>query len=122
MATRGNGIKAKIDSQGQGMDACHALGFLGAMIVYTFCTIAFYLFGCCRLGKIEPYPRRVGNDPNPSAMYQPALEILPKLFLFGAFAVLFSTFNTAIAAQGRLAVDVGTVMGIAKLNLCLRLK
>ncbi len=51
-----------------------------------------------------------------SAMYQPVFgDFAQNLFLFGAFAVLFSTFYVAIAAQGRLAVDVVKVSGFANL-------
>ena len=42
--------------------------------------------------------------------------VAQNIFLFGAFAVLFSTFYVAIAAQGRLAVDVVKVSGVADLD------
>ncbi len=89
----------------------------GAMIVYTFCTIAFYLLGAAVLGRSNLIPEGSEMIQTLSAMYQPVFgDFAQNLFLFGAFAVLFSTFYVAIAAQGRLAVDVGTVMGIVKLN------
>ena len=89
----------------------------GAMIVYTFCTIAFYLLGAAVLGRSNLIPEGSEMIQTLSAMYQPVFgDFAQNLFLFGAFAVLFSTFYVAIAAQGRLAVGVGTVMGIVKLN------
>ena len=89
----------------------------GAMIVYTFCTIAFYLLGATVLGRSNLIPEGSEMIQTLSAMYQPVFgDFAQNLFLFGAFAVLFSTFYVAIAAQSRLAVDVGSVTGIVKLN------
>lgn len=89
----------------------------GAMFVYTFCTIAFYLLGAAVLGRSNLIPEGSEMIQTLSAMYQPVFgDFAQNLFLFGAFAVLFSTFYVAIAAQGRLAVDVGSVIGIVKLN------
>ena len=87
----------------------------GAMIVYTFCTIAFYLLGAAVLGRSNLLPEGSEMIQTLSAMYQPVFgDFAQNLFLFGAFAVLFSTFYVAIAAQGRLAVDVIKVSGFAK--------
>jgi Mn2+/Fe2+ NRAMP family transporter len=89
----------------------------GAMIVYTFCTIAFYLLGAAVLGRSNLIPEGSEMIQTLSAMYQPVFgDFAQNLFLFGAFAVLFSTFYVAIAAQSRLAVDVGSVTGIVKFN------
>ena len=89
----------------------------GAMFVYTFCTIAFYLLGAAVLGRSNLIPEGSEMIQTLSAMYQPVFgDFAQNLFLFGAFAVLFSTFYVAIAAQGRLAVDIGSVTGIVKLN------
>jgi len=50
-------------------------------------------------------------------MYQPVFgNLAQNIFLFGAFAVLFSTFYVAIAAQSRLVVDVAKVTGAADMN------
>ena len=47
-----------------------------------------------------------------SAMYQLRIwNLAQNIFLFGAFAVLFSTFYVAIIAQGRLVVG-GKVTGV----------
>jgi len=89
----------------------------GAMVVYTFCTIAFYLLGAAVLGRSNLIPEKSEMIQTLSAMYQPVFgDFAQNLFLFGAFAVLFSTFYVAIAAQGRLAVDVVKVSGVADLD------
>ncbi|MFP6902008.1 MAG: Nramp family divalent metal transporter, partial [Opitutales bacterium] len=89
----------------------------GAMVVYTFCTIAFYLLGAGVLGRSNLLPEGSEMIQTLSAMYQPVFgDFAQNLFLFGAFAVLFSTFYVAIAAQGRLAVDVIKVSGVADLD------
>ncbi len=89
----------------------------GAMVVYTFCTIAFYLLGAAVLGRSNLLPEGSEMIQTLSAMYQPVFgDFAQNLFLFGAFAVLFSTFYVAIAAQGRLAVDVTKVSGLVDLD------
>ena len=89
----------------------------GAMVVYTFCTIAFYLLGAGVLGRSNLIPEKSEMIQTLSAMYQPVFgNLAQNIFLFGAFAVLFSTFYVAIAAQGRLVVDVAKVTGAADMN------
>jgi Mn2+/Fe2+ NRAMP family transporter len=86
----------------------------GAMVVYTFCTIAFYLLGAAVLGRSNLVPGGSEMIQTLSAMYQPVFGVFAQnLFLFGAFAVLFSTFYVAIAAQSRIAVDAAKVSGVA---------
>ncbi len=89
----------------------------GAMVVYTFCTIAFYLLGAAILGRIGLVPEGSEMIQTLSTMYEPVFGSLAKvIFLSGAIAVLFSTFFIAIAAQGRLCMDVIKVSGFANLN------
>jgi Mn2+/Fe2+ NRAMP family transporter len=89
----------------------------GAMVVYTFCTIAFYLLGAGVLGRSNLIPEKSEMIQTLSAMYQPVFgNLAQNIFLFGAFAVLFSTFYIAIAAQGRLVIDVAKVTGAADMN------
>ena len=89
----------------------------GAMIVYTFCTIAFYLLGAAILGRSGLLPEKSELIQTLSAMYAPVFGAAAQgIFLFGAFAVLFSTFYVALAAQSRLAADAVNVLGFAKLN------
>ena len=89
----------------------------GAMIVYTFCTIAFYLLGAAILGRSGLLPEKSELIQTLSAMYAPVFGAAAQgVFLFGAFAVLFSTFYVALAAQSRLAADAVNVLGFARLN------
>ncbi len=89
----------------------------GAMFVYTFCTIAFYLLGAAILGRTGLVPEGSEMIQTLSSMYEPVFGSIARIiFLTGAIAVLFSTFFIAIAAQGRLCLDVVKVSGIAKLN------
>ena len=75
----------------------------GAMIVYTFCTIAFYLLGAAVLGRSNLIPEGSEMIQTLSAMYQPVFgDFAQNLFLFGAFAVLFSTFRTPSRLRGGL--------------------
>ena len=73
-----------------------------SMVVYTFATVAFYLLGAAVL-------HREGLDPDGNQMirilrrmYLPVFGAWTKwLFLFGAFAVLYSTFFVANAGHAR---------------------
>lgn len=86
---------------------------LVSMVVYTFATVAFYLLGAAVL-------HRQGMDPQGSqmvrtlaAMYVPVFGAWAKwLFLFGAFAVLYSTFFVATASHARVAADAVRVFGV----------
>ncbi len=77
-----------------------------SMIVFTFATVAFYLLGAAVL-------HREGLDPADnqmirvlSRMYVPVFGAWAGwLFLFGAFAVLYSTFFVANAGHARVASD-----------------
>ena len=89
----------------------------GAMVVYTFCTIAFYLLGAAILGRSGLLPEGSEMIQTLSTMYEPVFGPLARsIFLTGAIAVLFSTFFIAIAAQSRLCLDVIKVSGFAQLN------
>ena len=73
----------------------------GAMFVYTFCTIAFYLLGASVLGRSGLVPEGSEMIQTPSSMYAPVFgEWARSIFLLGAIAVLFSTFFVALAGQG----------------------
>ena len=77
-----------------------------SMVVFTFATVAFYLLGAAVL-------HREGLDPDGNQMihslgqmYVPVFGAWAKwLFLFGAFAVLYSTFFVANAGHARVATD-----------------
>ena len=86
-----------------------------SMVVYTFATVAFYLLGASVL-------HRSGLDPQGSQlvrtlgeMYVPVFGTWAKiLFLFGAIAVLYSTFFVANAGHTRVAADAVGVFGIGR--------
>ena len=89
----------------------------GSMLVYTFCTLAFYLLGAAILGRTGMVPEGTEMIRTLSVMYEPVFgKSAQTIFLIGAFAVLFSTFFVAIAAQSRLFVDVINLLGFIKLK------
>lgn len=85
-----------------------------SMVIFTFATLAFYLLGAAVLN-------RDGLDPEKNhmirALSRPYQEVFGAwawwLFLFGAFAVLYSTFFVAIAGHARVATDALRVFGVA---------
>jgi Mn2+/Fe2+ NRAMP family transporter len=85
-----------------------------SMIVYTFATVAFYLLGAAILG-------RTGLDPDGDQMirtlgqmYVPVFGAAAQgVFLFGAFAVLYSTFFVATASHARVCADALRVFGVS---------
>ena len=85
-----------------------------SMVVYTFATIAFYLLGAAILGRIHLKPEGTEMIRTLSLMYAPVFgEFTQLLFLFGAFAVLYSTFFVANAGQARMCSDALQVTGLA---------
>jgi Mn2+/Fe2+ NRAMP family transporter len=84
-----------------------------SMLIYTFATVAFYLLGAAVL-------HRSGLDPKGSQlvrtlgeMYVPVFGTWAMgLFLFGAMAVLYSTFFVANAGHTRVAADAVGVFGV----------
>lgn len=86
-----------------------------SMLIYTFATVAFYLLGATVL-------HRSGLDPQGSQlvrtlgeMYVPVFGTWAKiLFLFGAIAVLYSTFFVANAGHTRVAADAVGVFGVGR--------
>ena len=86
-----------------------------SMVVYTFATIAFYLLGAAILGRINLEPEGTEMIRTLSLMYAPVFgEFTQWLFLFGAFAVLYSTFFVANAGQARMCADAMQVTGLAR--------
>jgi Mn2+/Fe2+ NRAMP family transporter len=84
-----------------------------SMIIYTFATIAFYLLGAAVLNRQRLDP--AGNEmiSTLAEMYKPVFGVWAKwLFLFGAFAVLYSTFFVANAGHTRVASDAVRVFGV----------
>jgi len=82
-----------------------------SMFVYTFATVAFYLLGAAILGRIHLVPAGDEMVRSLGVMYRPVFgETAEILFLFGAFAVLYSTFFVATAGNARMASDVFRVL------------
>ena len=86
-----------------------------SMVVYTFATIAFFLLGAAILQPTGLDPE--GNEMIRylSVMYEPVFgSFAQTLFLFGAFAVLYSTFFVANASLSRVASDAFRTLGFIK--------
>ncbi|WP_207397041.1 Nramp family divalent metal transporter [Bremerella alba] len=85
----------------------------GSMLVYTFATIAFYLLGAAILGRTGMNPESTELIRTLSVMYEPVFgSVAPTLFLFGAFAVLYSTFFVANAGHARVDADGVRLFGL----------
>ncbi len=83
-----------------------------SMVVYTFATVAFYLLGAAVLGRTGLLPEGSEMIRTLAVMYQPAFGPMAQyLFLFGAFAVLYSTFFVANAGHARVGTDALRVFG-----------
>jgi len=84
-----------------------------SMAIYTFATVAFYILGAAVL-------YREGLDPEGNqmvyALSQPYVKVFGPwahwVFLFGAFAVLYSTFFVANAGHALVATDAVKVFGV----------
>ena len=88
-----------------------------SMVVYTFATIAFYLLGAAILGRAGLNPQGSDMIQTLSVMYEPVFgSIAPTLFLFGAFAVLYSTFFVANASHARVNSDGLRVYGLIPMS------
>ena len=94
-----------------------------SMLVYTFCTIAFYLLGASVLGRTGLVPAGSEMIQTLSSMYSPVFgKWAEMIFLIGAVAVLFSTFFVALAGQSRMVVDALITSGLLKDHRHLRVK
>jgi Mn2+/Fe2+ NRAMP family transporter len=83
----------------------------GSMVVYTFATIAFYLLGAAVLGRAGLNPKESELVRTLNVMYEPVFGVAAQaLFLFGAFAVLYSTFFVANAGHARVFPDALRVL------------
>ena len=83
--------------------------------VYTFATIAFYLLGAAILGRADLEPADSDMVRSLGVMYKPVFgEVAESIFLFGAIAVLYSTFFVASAGNARMFSDVLGTLGLIK--------
>jgi hypothetical protein len=84
-------------------------------VVYTFATVAFFLLGAAILGRIELIPAGDDMVRSLSVMYRPVFGPTAQfVFLFGAIAVLYSTFFVATAGNARMLSDVLRTLGWIK--------
>src|SRR6056297_3564189 len=83
------------------------------MIVYTFATIAFYLLGAAILHRVGLNPEKENMVRTLAVMFIPVFsDWAAAIFLFGAFAVLYSTFFVANASHARTFSDALRVIGV----------
>ncbi len=84
-----------------------------SMLIYTFATVAFYLLGAAVLHPAGLNPDGNGMLYTLVQMYVPVFGAWAgPLFLFGAFAVLYSTFFVATAGNARMASDALAVFRV----------
>ena len=85
-----------------------------SMLVYTFATMAFYLLGAAILWRSGLNPAGSEMIRTLAVMYEPVFsDWAAGLFLFGAFAVLYSTYFVANAGHARVFADALGVLGAA---------
>ncbi len=86
-----------------------------SMVVYTFATVAFYLLGAAVLGRTGLNPEGSQMVRTLAEMYVPVFgSFAHVVFLFGAIAVLYSTFFVANASHARVSADAVRVFGLSK--------
>ena len=88
-----------------------------SMVVYTFATLAFYLLGAAILWRAGLNPANDEMVRTLGVMYEPVFGSIARwVFLFGAFAVLYSTFFVATASLARVVPDALRVIGFGPKN------
>lgn len=84
-----------------------------SMFIYTFATLAFFLLGAATLGRIGLHAEGSEMVRTLAVMYEPVFgSWAPPFFLFGAFAVLYSTFFVANASNARVLADAFRVLHV----------
>jgi Mn2+/Fe2+ NRAMP family transporter len=85
----------------------------GSMVIYTFATLAFFLLGAAILHRVGLNPEKDDMVRILAVMFQPVFsDWAAHVFLFGAFAVLYSTFFVANASHARTFSDALRVIGL----------
>ena len=85
----------------------------GSLIVYTLVTVFFYVLGAATLGRLGLSPSGDEMVRTLSQMYVPIFgDWVRQVFLFGAFAVLYSTFFVAAAGNSRMVADGLVLAGL----------
>ena len=83
--------------------------------IYTFTTCIFYLLGAAVLGRTGLSPAGTGMIRTLSEIFNPVFgETTQIVFIFGAIAVLYSTFFVAIAGHARTSADAMTVFRLSR--------
>ncbi len=83
-----------------------------SMVVYTFTTVVFYLLGAAVLWRTGLNPEGSDMVRTLSEMYVPVFGSWAQpVFLFGAFAVLYSTFFVVAAGYSRMVADAFGLFG-----------
>ncbi len=83
-------------------------------VIYTFATVAFYLLGAATLGRARLDPAGTQMIRTLAEMYVPVFGAFAQgVFLFGAIAVLYSTFFVANAGHARVCADALRVFGLS---------
>lgn len=89
------------------------LDALVSMVVYTVITAAFYLLGAAVLHARGETPEGYATINTLALMYTESLgQWARSVFMVGAFAVLFSTVFSALAAWTRLFTDAAGKLGV----------
>lgn len=89
------------------------LDALVSMVVYTVITAAFYLLGAAVLHARAETPEGYATISTLALMYTESLgEWARSVFMVGAFAVLFSTVFSALAAWTRVFTDAAGKLGV----------
>ena len=93
------------------------------MAVYTFATAAFYLLGAAVLWRTGLNPEGQGMIRTLAEMYVPVFGPWAEgVFLFGAVAVLYSTFFVAAAGNARMVADGLGLFGLTDGSEAARLR
>ena len=83
-----------------------------SMVVYTFATVVFYLLGAAVLWRTGLNPASSDMVRTLAEMYVPVFGSWAQgVFLFGAFAVLYSTFFVVAAGYSRMVADAFGLFG-----------
>ena len=94
-----------------------------SMAVYTFATAAFYLLGAAVLWRTGLNPEGQGMIRTLAEMYVPVFGPWAEgVFLFGAVAVLYSTFFVAAAGNARMVADGLGLFGLTDGSEAARLR
>jgi Mn2+/Fe2+ NRAMP family transporter len=88
-----------------------------SMVVYTFATVTFYLLGAAILWRSGLNPEGSAMIRTLGVMYEPVFGSIARwIFLFGAFAVLYSTLFVAAAGLARSVPDAIRKLGFGPRN------